>query len=423
VNASGVTTGGDITTFPTPTIKLATNGISPAAQTQLQSLLVNGNLNLNVQTTAGTPGQVQLAANSEFAFGPLNGGAGSSLGLPVSTASGDISAGGTMEISMDSNGDGTADTVIGTITFPPVTTSNPTTGGAQGSIAIQGINISNDAQVQVAGSPESFNQFFGLNDFFTTGTNYSNYSSAPQTSASTAVNLTGALNFSGIFGATTVNYASTDSLNTVAASINGNATLQAANITASVITDSSGSRLQIQDANGNNFSLTDSGTLLSTLNVGTDTTGTVQALQVNASLVKNPQLIASGQLDDSTPPVIGNAGVFSGDGSIAQAMANVFTNPITFPPAGGLGQTTTTLDGYGTNILSVNAVNAANITNNQQYQDTLLQNLQTQFQSASGVNLDQELSNMILFQNAYTASAHVITTCTDMFQTLNNMVP
>src|SRR5208282_2892535 len=46
VNASGVTTGGDITTFPTPTIKLATNGISPAAQTQLQSLLVNGNLNL-----------------------------------------------------------------------------------------------------------------------------------------------------------------------------------------------------------------------------------------------------------------------------------------------------------------------------------------------------------------------------------------
>lgn len=422
VDASGVTTGGDITTFPTPTIKLATSGISVAAGNALQALLVNGNLNLAMQTTAGAPGALQLSANTNFAFGPVGGGAGSSLGLPVNTASGDLSAGGTVEVSIDSNADGIADTVIGTLTFGVATLNSPTTGGAQGSLAIQGIDVSRNATVQVAGSAESFNQFFGLNDFFTSGTNYGAYSSAPHTSTSTALNLSGILSFSGIFGSTTVNYASANSLTDIATAINGNATLQAANITASIIPDDTGGHLQIEDADGNNFSLTDSGTLLSTLKVGTDTTGIIEALRVNPALANNPQLLATGQLDESTPPVIGKGAVFSGDGSTVQNMANAFNSQIIFPNADGLSQTTTTLGGYGTMILSLNAVNAANTANQKSFQDTLLQNLQTKFQSASGVNIDEELSNMIVFQNAYTASARVITTAADMLKTLTDMV-
>lgn len=422
VSAAGVTTGGDITTFPTPTIKLATSGISAAAGSALQALLVNGALNLNIDTTAGVPGAVRLAADSKFTFGPLNGAAGSSLGLPVSTASGDLAAGGTVEVSYDSNGDGVSDTVIGTITFPPITKNNPTVGGAQGSIAIQGINVSRNAQVQVAGTPQSFNQFFGLNDFFTTGANYDKYASAQQTSSSSPLNLSGTLNFSGIFGNTTVNYATTDSLSTIAASINGNATLQAANIAAKVEPQGAAFVLKVLDSDGNNFSMTDGGTLLSTLNVGTDTTGILQTVQVRQSLANNPSLIASAQLDDVTPPAIGSAAVTSGDGSTVQAMANAFTQQLSIPAAGGLALTTTTIGGYGANILSINAVNAANASNTQQFQDTLKQSLQTKFQSASGVNLDEELSNMILFQNAYTASARVITTASDMLKTLSDMV-
>lgn len=422
VSAAGVTTGGDITTFPTPTIKLATSGISAAAGSALQALLVNGTLNLNIDTTAGAPGAVRLAADSKFTFGPLNGAAGSSLGLPVSTASGDLTAGGTVEVSMDTNGDGTSDTVIGTITFPAITVNNPTVGGAQGNIAIQGINISRNAQVQVGGAPQSFNQFFGLNDFFTTGTNYDKYASAQQTSDSSALNLSGTLKFSGIFGNTTVNYATTDSLSAIAASINGNATLQTAHITAKVEPQGAAFVLKVLDSDGNNFSMTDGATLLSTLNVGTDTTGILQTVQVRQSLANNPSLIATGQLDDVTPPAIGAAAVTSGDASTVQAMANVFTKQLSIPAAGGLSLMTTTVGGYGANILSINAVNAANASNTQQFQDTLLQSLQTKLQSASGVNLDEELSSMILFQNAYTASARVITTASDMLKTLSDMV-
>ncbi len=423
VDATNVTTGGDITTFPTPTIQLATNGISKAAGTALQALLVNGKLNLNIDTTAGAPGVVELSADSHFAFGPLGGAPGSSLGLPVSTASGDLSAGGTVEVSMDSDNDGIADTVIGTLTFAPITVAGATAGGAQGSIAIQGIDVSRNATVNVAGSDQGFNQFFGLNDFFTTGTDYDSYGSAAQTDGTSALNSSGTLSFSGIFGATTVNYATTDSLTDIAASINGNATLQAANITAQLIPDDgSKMRLLISDSDGNNFSFTDSGTVLSTLNFGTDTTGIVGALQVRPSLANNPTLIARGQLDDQTAPAIGGAAVAGGDGSIIQAMADAFTKPAGFAAAGSIPTTTTTLGGYATSILSLNAVDAANVTSTQTFQDALVQSLQAKFQSSSGVNIDEELANMILFQNAYTASARVITTAADMLKTLTDMV-
>ena len=423
IDASGVTTGGDITTFPAPTIQLATNGISPAAGTALQALLVNGNLNLSLQTTAGAPGALQLAGNTKFAFGTVGGAAGNSLGLPVSTASADIAGGGTVEVSMDSDGDGTTDTVIGTITFAAATLNNPTAGGAQGSMAIQGINVTRDATVDVAGNSQGFNQFFGLNDFFTTGTDYDNYSSSPQTTATSALTLSGTLKFSGIFGNTTVNYAPTDSLSDVAASINGNATLQAANIKASVIADGSNFRLQLQDTDGNNFSLTDGGTLLNTLDFGTDTTGAIQALQVRRAIANNPSLIARAQLDDTTVPAIGGAAVAAGDGSIVQGMADAFNNQIAFAGAGALGKTTTTIGGYATNILSLNAVDAANVTSTKSFQSTLVQNLQNRLTSQSGVNIDEELSNMIIFQNAYTASARVITTASDMLKTLTDMLP
>jgi len=422
VDASAVVTGGDITTFPTPTVQLATSGISQAAGDALQALLVNGDLNLGIETTAGAPGAVQLAANARFSFGPLGGGAGSSLGLPVSTASGDLAAGGTVEVSLDSDGDGTSDTVIGTLTFGAITLNNPTTGGAQGNIAVQGIDVTRDATVQVAGGAQSFNQFFGLNDFFTTGSNYDAYASAPQTSGSGALNLAGTLSFSGIFGNTTVNYAAGDSLGDVATAINADAALQAANITASVVTDGSNVRLRIKDSDGNNFSLTDSGTLLSTLNVGTDTSGIVQALQVRQALANDPTLIARGQLDVATAPAIGAAAVTAGDGSIVQDMANTFTSQIAFPAAGALGKTTTTIGGYATSILSLNAVDAANVKSTQGFKSALVQNLQNRFDSASGVNIDEELSNMIVFQNAYTASARVITTAADMLKTLTDMV-
>lgn len=423
VDATNVTTGGDITAFPAPTIQLATNGISPAASTALQALLVNGELNLNVETTAGGPGAVRLAADANFSFGPLGGGAGSSLGLPVSTASGDLAAGGTVEVSMDSDADGISDTVIGTITFGAITLAGATAGGGQGYIAIQGIDITNDAVVSVAGGGMSFNQFFGLNDFFTTGTDYDAYSSSAQPDSGTALNVAGTLSFSGIFGSTTVNYLTSDDMTTIAAAINADATLQAANISAQIFPDDANTvRLLITDSDGNNFSLTDSGGLLSALDVRTDPAGISQAMQVRQSLINDPARIARGKMDNVNTPAIGASAVAAGDGSTVQEMAYAFTNQIRFPASGGLATTTTTLGGYAASILSLNAVQTANIESTQTFKSSLVTQLQTRLSSQSGVNIDEELAQMIMFQNAYAASARVITVASQMFDILNDLV-
>ena len=50
------------------------------------------------------------------------------------------------------------------------------------------------------------------------------------------------------------------------------------------------------------------------------------------------------------------------------------------------------------------------------------QMLQNQQDSVSGVNLDEELSKLIKFQNAYQASAKVMVAGKQMYDTLLNMI-
>jgi flagellar hook-associated protein 1 FlgK len=424
VDASNVTLGGDILAFPAPTVTLATSGISEAAGLALQALLTNGDLALNVETTAGGPGQVRLAADANLAFGAVGGGAGSSLGVAVSTPSGDLAAGGTVEVALDSDGDGLGDTVIGTITFGAVTLAGATAGGSQGSISIQGIDISRNTAVTVSGTTRGFSHFFGLNDFFTTGTNYDVYTSAPQTDGTVPVGVSGTLTVSGAFGGSpaTVAYASGDSLTDIAAAITANGTLAAANISASVVTEGSMVRLKIIDNDGNNFTLTDSGTFLSAFTVSIDTSGAVDDIAVRQKIVNDPVLVSHGELDNSAAPSIGASAITAGDISAVQRMARRLTDDITFAAAGGLPPSTTTLAGYGGAILSLNSVEAANVASTLIFKETLLQDLSASVANISAVNIDEELANIVLFQNSYGASARLISVVSEMLETLTEIV-
>jgi flagellar hook-associated protein 1 FlgK len=112
----------------------------------------------------------------------------------------------------------------------------------------------------------------------------------------------------------------------------------------------------------------------------------------------------------------------AGDNSIAQAMANKFTENLAFKTAGALPQTATTLAGYGTAILALNSIEAANVNSTLIFKETLVQDLTTSVASVSGVNIDEELAKMILFQNAYSASARLIRVVAEMLQTLIEIV-
>ena len=65
--------------------------------------------------------------------------------------------------------------------------------------------------------------------------------------------------------------------------------------------------------------------------------------------------------------------------------------------------------------MSTRAATAESIGNDR---EALKDTLAIRVSEVSGINLDEELANMILFQNAYTASARLITTARELFDTL-----
>jgi flagellar hook-associated protein 1 FlgK len=129
---------------------------------------------------------------------------------------------------------------------------------------------------------------------------------------------------------------------------------------------------------------------------GTIFTGTGAAgIAVNANVVNDPSLIAAG---DGSGPL---------DGSNALAMSQLQTSSSITPAlqtmVSNLGQT----------------VSAA--ASNQTTQDQVTKQLQTQQDSVSGVSIDEEMTNLINYQNAYAASARFITTISSLYSTLTNI--
>ncbi len=64
---------------------------------------------------------------------------------------------------------------------------------------------------------------------------------------------------------------------------------------------------------------------------------------------------------------------------------------------------------------------ADNASNLAQGQDVVVNALQQRLNQDSGVNIDQEMTNLLNLQSAYGANARVFSTVKDMFTTLMNM--
>ncbi len=56
------------------------------------------------------------------------------------------------------------------------------------------------------------------------------------------------------------------------------------------------------------------------------------------------------------------------------------------------------------------------------FKDVLVQELKFRNDSISGVNIDEELRNLVIYENAYAATARIIRVADDLFDTLLNIV-
>ncbi|MGA7723510.1 MAG: flagellar hook-associated protein FlgK [Ignavibacteriaceae bacterium] len=124
-------------------------------------------------------------------------------------------------------------------------------------------------------------------------------------------------------------------------------------------------------------------------------------LSINPSLVNDPNSIAVSS--DGT----------SGNGDIATSIADL---------ANKENSSGTTLTDDYSSLVSKIGTDTQNATNQSDNYSTLLTSLNNQESSYSGVSLDEEMTNVINYQRSYQACAEVISTASNMLETLINMM-
>jgi flagellar hook-associated protein 1 FlgK len=131
-------------------------------------------------------------------------------------------------------------------------------------------------------------------------------------------------------------------------------------------------------------------------------------IELNPQIGQDPATIAAGlgQNGHSLGP---------GDGSAARAIANLRTEQVM------IGRRTTFDEFFASTVadIGLQSQNARQALNTQ---NLIMKDLSDQKQSISGVNIDQELANMIKFQHGYQAAAQFITVMNNMLNTLINKI-
>lgn len=131
-------------------------------------------------------------------------------------------------------------------------------------------------------------------------------------------------------------------------------------------------------------------------------------IRVNQELIDDPNKVAASKAS----PVI------KGDGSNALAIAQL-KDKLTMNPT-ALGDYTATFDDYYRSMVAQVGINAQEADRMAGNQKLLVDQLLNRRESISGVSLDEEMTNMIKYQHAYTAAARVINTMDEMLELIVN---
>lgn len=151
-------------------------------------------------------------------------------------------------------------------------------------------------------------------------------------------------------------------------------------------------------------------------------------LQVAQRLIDNPNLVTTGDLvlqrqpaDPTAPPQYTYVR-YAGDNQLATRLKALSAQNLTFQAAGGLPSIGLTLNGYTSELLGYVASLSAGAADDSSSAQTLYDGFKTRSDAITGVNLDEELANTVIFQNSYSASARIVTVVNQLFEDLLGMV-
>lgn len=275
-----------------------------------------------------------------------------------------------------------------------------------------------------------FSNFFGLNDFFTTSNDESIYDSkvlSPNVNLGIKDNVV--LGFStaskGInFASITIN--SNDSLQDIVNKINENPDLNS-DIRASLVPNGNGYILRILTASGEQLEISEnrmngdpSSGLLEKLGMHVSNATASSSIAVREDITLLPTLIAGGSPEFNETS--GEYQLNPAMNNIANAMSDVFSVTQSFAQSGSIAQTDCTLANYASTFVGNIASQTSNAQSNLSYQQDLTNSIATKEAQISGVDIDEELGQMIMFQQTYAACAKAFTASKEILDMLLNIV-
>jgi flagellar hook-associated protein 1 len=145
-----------------------------------------------------------------------------------------------------------------------------------------------------------------------------------------------------------------------------------------------------------------------------------QGVKVIDDIAEDPAKLALGRVDLSAAP--GDPALAAGDPTGALAFQNLQNTRIQFQTAGNLGPIVVKLAEYGAAVIGNSALLAEQLDRRLAATRSLREEIETRSNEVSGVNLDEELAQMIVFQNAFNASARMIAAAQDMLETLMSVI-
>jgi flagellar hook-associated protein 1 FlgK len=142
------------------------------------------------------------------------------------------------------------------------------------------------------------------------------------------------------------------------------------------------------------------------------------SLAVRSDISQNVSRLALAKLDLTGASVAGSVVLGASNNKGALALAAAADALHSFGSAGGLSSSTQSLNNYIAQISGLQADLASFAEDERLNRISIQEEVAARRDSSEGVNLDEELANMMMFQQAYNASARMMSVAREMFQTL-----
>ena len=164
------------------------------------------------------------------------------------------------------------------------------------------------------------------------------------------------------------------------------------------------------DSTGTSLVATAPTDVLFKINNATDLTITAANICVSQDIIDHPYGIAVARV------AAADVGTTNAIGNNSNMNLVLGTREKSYP---GMGNTT--IENYLGNVVSKVGSDVADINSSLKTQNLVLNEVSTKLSSATGVNLDEELTDLIKYQRAYQAASRVFTICNDLMGELVNL--